>query len=113
MKKHFSDEKLLSTFQSAYTKNHCTGTVLLDITDFVFESFDNGEIVILVLLDYSKAFDCANHELILAKCKALGFQESALRLLSSYLSNRSQKIKIDEDDSNWCKLINGMPQGLF
>ena len=111
MKKYFSEEKLLSTFQSAYTKNHSTGTVLLDITDFVFESFDNGEIVILVLLDYSKAFDCANHQLILAKCKALGFQESALQLLSSYLSNRSQKIKIDEDESNWCKLINGVPQG--
>ena len=111
MKKYFSEEKLLSTFQSAYTKNHSTGTVLLDITDFVFESFDKGEIVILVLLDYSKAFDCANHQLILAKCKALGFQESALRLLSSYLSNRSQKIKIDEDESNWCKLINGVPQG--
>ena len=108
MKKYFSEEKLLSTFQSAYTKNHSTGTVLLDITDFVFESFDKGEIVILVLLDYSKAFDCANHELILAKCKALGFQESALQLLSSYLSNRSQKIKIDEDESNWCKLINGV-----
>ena len=111
MKNYFSEEKLLSTFQSAYTKNHSTGTVLLDITDFVFESFDNGEIVILVLLDYSKAFDCANHQLILAKCKALGFQESALQLLSSYLSNRSQKIKIDEDESNWCKLINGVPQG--
>merc|ERR1712121_390556 len=111
MKKHFSEEKLLSAFQSAYTENQSTGTVLLDKTDFVFESFDNGKIVILVLLDYSKAFDCANHELILAKCKALGFQESALQLLSSYLSNRSQKIKIDEDESNWCKLVNGVPQG--
>ena len=79
MKKHFFEKQLLSIFQSAYTKNHSTGTVLLDITDFVFESFDNGEIVILVLLDYSKAFDCANHDLILAKTKVLGFQEQALQ----------------------------------
>merc|ERR1712121_567569 len=70
MKKYFSEEKLLSTFQSAYTKNHSTGTVLLDITDFVFESFDNGEIVILGLIDDSKACDGAKHQLILAKCKA-------------------------------------------
>ena len=27
------------------------------------------------------------------------------------MSNRSQKIKVDEDESNWCKLINGVPQG--
>ena len=111
MKKHFFEKQLLSIFQSAYTKNHSTGTVLLDITDFVFESFDNGEIVILVLLDYSKAFDCANHDLILAKTKALGFQEQALQMLSSYLSDRQQKIKVDEDESNWCKLLNGVPQG--
>ena len=111
MKKYFYENKLLNTFQSAYTKNHSTGTVLLDITDFVFESFDNGEVVILVLLDYSKAFDCANHQLILAKSKALGFQESALKMLSSYLSCRQQKIKIENDESNWCKLLNGVPQG--
>ena len=111
MKNYYYENKLLNTFQSAYTKNHSTGTVLLDITDFVFESFDNGEVVILVLLDYSKAFDCANHDLILAKSKALGFQESALQMLSSYLSCRQQKIKIENDESNWCKLLNGVPQG--
>ena len=46
MKKYFYENKLLNTVKSAYTKNHSTGTVLLDITDFVFESFDNGEVVI-------------------------------------------------------------------
>ena len=60
-KKHFFEKQLLSIFQSAYTKNHGTGTVLLNVTDFVFESFDNCEIVLLVLLDSNKAFDCANH----------------------------------------------------
>ena len=84
---------------------------MIDITDFAFDAFDNGEIVILVLLDYSKAFDCANHKLILAKARALGFMDSALTLLESYLSDRKQKIKIDENESEWCNLMNGVPQG--
>ena len=80
---------------------------------FDFETFDNGEVVILVLLDYSKAFDCDNYDLILAKPKALGFQESALQMLSSYLYCRQQKIKIENDVSNRCKLLNGIPPRIY
>ena len=111
MQKYLNENKLLNKFQSAYTKNLSCTTVLIDITDFAFDAFDNGEIVILVLLDYSKAFDCANHKLILAKARALGFMDSALTLLESYLSDRKQKIKIDENESEWCNLMNGVPQG--
>ena len=111
MQKYLNENKLLNKFQSAYTKNLSCTTVLIDITDFAFDAFDNGEIVILVLLDYSKAFDCANHKLILAKARALGFMDSALSLLESYLSDRKQKIKIDENESEWCDLMNGVPQG--
>ena len=99
MQTYFNKQKLLNKFQSAYTKNHSCTTVLMDITDFSFDAIDNNEIVILVLLDYSKAFDCANHQLILAKAKALGFQDSALLLLASYLSNRKQKVKVDNNES--------------
>ena len=99
MQKYLNENKLLNKFQSAYTKNYSCTTVLLDITDFIFDAFDNKEIVILVLLDYSKAFDCANHELILAKSKSLGFHKSALSLLSSYLSDRKQKIKVENIES--------------
>ena len=111
MQKYLNENKLLNKFQSAYTKNLSCTTVLIDITDFAFDAFDNGEIVILVLLDYSKAFDCANHKLILAEARALGFIDSALSLLESYLSDRKQKIKIDENESEWCDLMNGVPQG--
>ena len=37
--------------------------------------------------------------------------DSALALLESYLSDRKQKIKIDENESEWCNLMNGVPQG--
>ena len=111
MQKYLNENKLLNKFQSAYTKNYSCTTVLLDITDFIFDSFDSGEIVILVLLDYSKAFDCANHKLILAKARALGFMDSAIQFLESYLADRQQKIKLDTHESEWCSLINGVPQG--
>ena len=111
MKQYLIDNNLLDKFQSAYQEKHSTTTALIDITDNIYKALDNSEITILVLLDYSKAFDCANHTLILAKLKALGFTSSALDWIDSYLSKRSQQVITDKGESSWIELLNGVPQG--
>ena len=98
-------------FQSAYKAMHSTTTALLDITDNIYKALDISEVVVLVLLDYSKAFDCANHELIAAKLRALGFKQSAIDWITSYLSGRSQQVFTDAGESSWIELNNGVPQG--
>ena len=103
--------ELLDKNQSAYKPEHSTGTALLDITDFIFQALDQSYIVIKVLLDYSKAFDCANHNIILAKLKSIGFTNSALNWINSYLSGRSQSVKTEAGRSEWKNLSNGVPQG--
>ena len=82
----------MDKFQSAYQEKHSTTTALIDITDNIYKALDNSEITILVLLDYSKAFDCANHTLILAKLKALGFTSSVLDWIDSYLSKHYEQL---------------------
>ena len=62
-------------------------------------------------MDLSKAFDTINHELLLAKLHAYGFNKQALLILSSYLSNRKQCVKINNTFSLWTDLIQGVPQG--
>ena len=57
-----------------------------------------------IIMDLSKAFDTINHELLLAKLHAL-------RLIRSYLTERSQRIKINKSFSTWSVLLNGVPQG--
>ena len=44
-------------------------------------------------MDLSKAFDCLNHKLLIAKFSAYGFSPSALRLIHSYLSERKQRVR--------------------
>ena len=62
-------------------------------------------------MDLSKAFDTINHELLLAKLHAYGFNKQALLILSSYLRNRKQRVKINNTFSLWTDLIQGVPQG--
>ena len=59
----------------------------------------------------SKAFDTINHDLLIAKLHAYGFDNSALKLIKSYLSNRWQRTKINTSFSSWSELIVGVPQG--
>ena len=111
MKDYLIKNNLLDKFQSAYRALHSTTTALIDITDNIYKSMDDSLITILVLLDYSKAFDCANHKLIIAKLKALGFKNSSLKWINSYLTDRSQQVITDKGESSWINLINGVPQG--
>ena len=62
-------------------------------------------------MDLSKAFDTINHELLLAKSHAYGFSMHPLLILSSYLSNGKQRVKINNSLSSWTDLIQSIPQG--
>ena len=64
-----------------------------------------------VLMDLSKAFDCINHELLIAKLDAYGLTDKALRMISSYISERWQRTKVNGTFSNWSELLVGVPQG--
>ena len=62
-------------------------------------------------MDQSKAFDIINHDLLIAKLHAHGFDKSSLKLLFSYLNNRWHRTKINQNFSSWEELLRGVPQG--
>ena len=111
MIEHLNNTNYFDSLQSAYKQSHSTITALLNVTDDIYEALENSELVFLVLLDYSKAFDCANHKLMLAKLKAAGFGGDSLSWVSSYLGGRRQKVVTTNNESSWQNVINGVPQG--
>ena len=62
-------------------------------------------------MDLSKAFDTLNHNLSLAKLDAYGFSFNAIKFVQSYLSERFQRVNINNNFSEWCKILLGVPQG--
>ena len=61
-------------------------------------------------MDLSKIFDTLNHELLIEKLHAYGFDESSLKLFHSYLSNRWYRTKVNNKFSSWAELLKGVPQ---
>ena len=64
-----------------------------------------------ILMDLSKAFDTLDHDLLVAKLHAYGFSNNTLGLIKSYLSDRWQRVKINNSFSTWSALLVGVPQG--
>ena len=64
-----------------------------------------------ILMDLSKAFDTLNHDLLIAKLEAYGFETCALEVVHSYLTDRWQRTKVDTSFSTWKELLTGVPQG--
>ena len=96
---------------SAYRKNFSTQHVLLQVTESIKEGLDKKMSAGSVLMDLSKAFDCLQHDLIIAKLEAYNFNTSALKLLSNYLRQRKQRVKIANTRSDWLSIKKGVPQG--
>ena len=65
-----------------------------------------------IFLDLSKAFDTIDHSLLIKKLAFYGFEDSALRLMTSYLSDRQQYIHLDSDTTSSLRRVDvGVPQG--
>ena len=64
-----------------------------------------------LLTDLSKAFDCIDHELLIAKLHAHGFDNDALKFIYSYLKGRKQMTKINYSHSSFAENLFGVPQG--
>ena len=54
---------------------------------------------------------CLPHDLLLMKLQAYGLSVKACALISSYLSGRRQQVRLGPHCSDWCDIINGVPQG--
>ena len=104
-------ENILSPYLCAYHKGYNTQHALLRLIEKCRSFLDMKGFAGAILIDLSKAFDCLNHELLIAKLEAYGFSRSALKLVYDYLSNRKQRVAINGSFNSWQESIKGVPQG--
>ena len=97
----------LCGFREGFSSQHCL-TVMIES---IREVLDKGGIAGALLTDLSKAFDCIQHDLLIAKMHAYGFSLNSLHLMYNYLSDRKQRTKINSSFSDWVDIVFGVPQG--
>ena len=92
---HISENSLLEWMQSAYRSGHSTETALLNVKADLLHAIDHQEVVRLILLDLSSAFDTVDYCMLLQRLEVcFGIKETALEWIRSYLTGRTQKVSV-------------------
>lgn len=110
---HFESTNNFDPYQSGYRTSYSTQTALLKLCHDVRKSADERKITILVLFDFSKAFDTVPHALLLVKLAQLGISDKSLSWIYSYLTGRTQVVidSITNAHSQSTNVNIGVPQG--
>ena len=104
-------DSLLATNQCGFRKGFSSQYCILVMLEKFKEAIDRGNQFGAFLTDLSKAFDCIDHKLLIAKLCEYGVSSSALNIISSYLKHRTQRTKISDCFSARSNIEYGVPQG--
>ena len=102
---------LLKNCQFGFRPGLSTSDAVLDFVENIYDSLNDRKSTISILVDLRKAFDTVSHCILLKKFEQYGIRGAQLRWFSSYLSNRTQRVKIGQTLSEPCSITCGVPQG--
>ena len=109
---YLNENKLYCPVQSGYRKGYGCETLLLKMNDDLMKEADKNNLVALVLLDLSAAFDAIDHGILLKKLQYMyGINSISLQWFKSYLNDRSFCIYINKTQSGIEIILYGVPQG--
>ncbi len=108
---HLESQDLMNPTQHGFRDRRSTITQLLSYYDSVLSMLEEGHHVHTVYLDFAKAFDKVDHHILLTKVEAYGIQGKILQWLRTFLTTRTQRVKVGDFLSEEVKVLSGVPQG--
>ena len=106
-----ADHNIISKKQYGIRENYSTYMAIIDLVDTISSNIDNKKHSIGIFLDLSKAFDTIDHQILLRKLQCYGIRGIACDWFKSNLENRFQYVSYNTKDSDYMKIMCGVPQG--
>ena len=101
------------SYQFGSRKSHSTYMAFMVLIDKLTRALDDGKFVVGILLDFSKAFDTVDHDILLTKLLHYGIRGVPLLWFQSYLSKRQQFVTYNSVSSSVNTVKCGVPQGFI
>jgi len=112
MMEFLKQNALLTDRQSGYRSNRSCLTAVIDVSEDIRGNIENNEVTFLLLLDHSKAFETVDPLIMSLKLSTqFNFSSPAIKLIYSYLTQRSQIVCCGQNMSEALPLARGVPQG--
>ena len=93
--KFLENHTLLNPNQGGFRKNNSTINTIANYLDNIYDSINDKNLSLAIYIDFSKAFDTVNHDILLQKLSHLGLRHNSLNWIKSYLDNRKQQTMIN------------------
>lgn len=106
-----TEYKLINDKQYGFLKNRGTDDAIALLSSLLYEKMNRSMPVVITFLDYSKAFDTVDHQILLSKLYNMGIRGICLSLFKSYLTDRMQYVKVNGSKSQSVNINVGVPQG--
>lgn len=106
-----SENNIINQYQFGFLKQSNTLAATTNLNYFLSRALDMGLFTAILNLDIKRAFDCISHRILIRKLKKLGLTRKEIKLLISYLTNRSQRVRIRDVKGNKLFSRLGVPQG--
>ena len=107
----FEKYDLLDGNQYGFRKGKSSTRAVMDNLQQVYRNLDQGRAVLSIFIDFKKAFDCVDHNILLSKLYKYGIRGAAYLWFESYLSNRQQYTSVNNNTSDPAPITVGVPQG--
>jgi hypothetical protein len=108
---HLESNNLLSNSQHGFRQKRSCLTQLIEHVEHIYSCLNKGEEVDVIYLDYAKAFDKVDHNILLAKLKKYGIRGKVHRWIKEFLRVRVQIVVVEGKKSTIRIVISGVPQG--
>ena len=107
----FKRYELFYKCQFGFWEQHGTDIALIVLADKILSALNEGDFVLGVFLDLSKAFDTVDQGILLMKLYKYGVRGVAYDWIQSYLQGRNQFVSFNDCDSRTMPIKCGVPQG--
>ena len=108
---HLESNNLINPNQHGFRKKRSCFTQLLSHIENIYGRLNNNEEVDVIYLDYAKAFDKLDHNILFAKLKRYGIGGQVLGWIKAFLTQRYQTVVVEGHRSRPQLVISGVPQG--
>ena len=108
---HFTRNNLMCKHQHGFLPNRSCLTQLLSHINLVLENFLKGHDTDSIYLDYAKAFDKVDHEILIHKLQCYGIHGNLLQWIKEFLRGRTQSVVVNGVHSYRSGVKSGVPQG--
>jgi len=103
--------EILSSCQFGFRKGLTTEHAIIRFTDIVYSALNSNNFIFSVFLDFQKAFDLVNHSILLKKLETYGIRGNAYSFIKTFISNRTNHVKVNGEISNGIIQTIGLAQG--